>query len=205
MLGMFGASRGNLYLKPNYSGAGTKQTYIVSALDISGNTAITGTLSATAIWRVTDTGGSHFILIGNQNGGGTNTPVILKRSKCNAADWHGNIMVCLGHGRDCLRLLPFPPLASRLQGRCRPLQLLDNIPLMLLKAFQQVILALIYFALGLDSRPFVLHRQLMGMKLALLLFLQPQPHTALHLTIGSKISLGQLPTAALSSTLLNLK
>jgi hypothetical protein len=78
MLGMFGASRGNLYLKPNYSGAGTKQTYIVSALDISGNTAITGTLSATSDLRVTDTGGSHFILIGNQNGGGTNTPVILR-------------------------------------------------------------------------------------------------------------------------------
>ena len=53
MLGMFGASRGNLYLKPNYSGAGTKQTYIVSALDISGNTAITGTLSATGTATLT--------------------------------------------------------------------------------------------------------------------------------------------------------
>ena len=45
---------------------------------ITGTLSSTGNLSTTSDLRVTDTAGSKHILIGNQNSGGTNTPVILR-------------------------------------------------------------------------------------------------------------------------------
>jgi hypothetical protein len=62
------------------TGAGTT----VLNCDPSGGLAVTGALSATgnlstiSDLRITDSGGSKSILIGNQDSGGTNTPVILR-------------------------------------------------------------------------------------------------------------------------------
>ena len=45
---------------------------------ITGTLSSTGNLSTTGDLRVTDTGSSHFILIGNQDSGGTNKPNIIR-------------------------------------------------------------------------------------------------------------------------------
>ena len=59
-------------------GGATKGNFSSTGLAITGTLSSTGNLSTTGDLRVTDTGSSHFILIGNQDSGGANKPNIIR-------------------------------------------------------------------------------------------------------------------------------